>query len=132
MCESEATAARYAAARHVHVSRRDHDHGHGPIDAALAALGLKREIATVVDGFSAALASAGASDLMATVHERRTVSLFAGMHSFALPLPPSVEQFTVSLLWHPRLDADPADRWLRERVRGACTDQVRVWSADPQ
>ena len=130
LCEGEVTAARYAAARHVHVSRRDHDHG--PIDAALAALGLKREIATVVGGFSAALALARPSDLVATVHERHTGSLFAGMHSFALPLPPSVAQFTVSLLWHPRLDADPAHRWLRERGRGACMDRIRVWSADSQ
>jgi DNA-binding transcriptional LysR family regulator len=27
---------------------------------------------------------------------------------------------TISLLWHPRLDADPAHRWLRGCVRDAC------------
>jgi DNA-binding transcriptional LysR family regulator len=27
---------------------------------------------------------------------------------------------TVSMLWHPRLDADPAHRWLRGCVRDAC------------
>jgi DNA-binding transcriptional LysR family regulator len=26
----------------------------------------------------------------------------------------------VSMLWHPRLDADPAHRWLRSRVRDVC------------
>jgi DNA-binding transcriptional LysR family regulator len=40
------------------------------------------------------------------------------MHSFALPVP--VPGFTVSLLWHPRLDADPAHRWLRGLVREVC------------
>jgi DNA-binding transcriptional LysR family regulator len=64
-----------------------------------------------VGGFSAALALARASDAVATVHERHPGILFAGMHSFALPLP--IPQFTVSLLWHPRWDGDAAHRRLR-------------------
>jgi DNA-binding transcriptional LysR family regulator len=107
------TAVRYAAAAHVHVSRRENEKAH--VDDALAELGLKREIAVTVGGFSAALALARASDLVATVHERHTGSMYAGMHHFALPL--SIPQFTLSLLWHPRLDADPAHRWLRGCVR---------------
>jgi DNA-binding transcriptional LysR family regulator len=94
LCEGDVSAARYAAAAHVHVSRRDNDHG--PIDAALAQLGLKREIATVVGGFSAALALARASDLVATVHERHTGNLFT------------------------RMAEDPAQRWLRGCVRDVC------------
>jgi hypothetical protein len=27
---------------------------------------------------------------------------------------------TVSMLWHPRLDADPAHRWLRGIMRDIC------------
>ncbi|TGP40343.1 LysR family transcriptional regulator, partial [bacterium M00.F.Ca.ET.230.01.1.1] len=27
---------------------------------------------------------------------------------------------TISMLWHPRLDADPAQRWLRDCVRAVC------------
>jgi DNA-binding transcriptional LysR family regulator len=110
------TAPLFAAARHVHVARRDKDDG--PIDAALDALGLQRQIATVVGGFSAALALVRASDLVACVHERHTGNLCAGMHSFAIPLP--LAQFSVSMLWHPRLDGDPAHRWLRRCVRDAC------------
>ncbi len=117
----EVTPALYAAAAHVHVSRRDNDKG--PIDDALAEVGLKREIATTVGGFSAALALARASDLVATVHERHTGILFDGMFSFALPL--TIPQFTVSLLWHPRLDGDPAHRWLRGCVRDACAGQLQ-------
>ena len=73
---------------------------------------------TIVGGFATALALARASDLIATVPERHTESLRAGMHSF--PLPVAVPDFTVSLLWHPRLDADPAHRWLRGCVREVC------------
>jgi DNA-binding transcriptional LysR family regulator len=116
LSKGKVTAARYARAAHVHVSRRENDHG--PIDDALRALGLERRVATIVGGFSAALALAQASDLVATVHERHTGTMFAGMHSFALPF--ELERFTVSMLWHPRLDGDPAHRWLRGIVRETC------------
>lgn len=116
----EITAARFAAASHVHVSRRDGDKG--PIDEALAGMGLHRQVSTIVGGFSAALALVRSSDLVACVHERHTGVLYAGMHSFALPLP--VAPFTVSMLWHPRLDGDPAHRWLRGCVRGVCAERL--------
>ncbi|MEN6541778.1 LysR family transcriptional regulator [Parvibaculum sp.] len=111
------TPARYAAGRHILVSRRGLDRG--PIDDALTMLGLERDIATVVGGFSSALSLARATDLIASVPERHTGNLREGMHSF--PLPVSVPDISVSLLWHPRLDADPAHRWLRACVREICT-----------
>ena len=122
LSEGEITAARFAAAAHVHVSRRDGDKG--PIDDALAGMGLHRQIATIVGGFSAALALVRASGLIACVHERHTGILYAGMHNFALPLP--IAPFTVSMLWHPRLDGDPAHRWLRGCVRGICAEPLEA------
>ena len=114
--QGEMTPSRYAAGRHVLVARRRLDKG--PIDEALQAFGLERKIVTIVGGFSTALALARASDLIATVPERHTGTLRAGMQSFPLPIP--VPEITISLLWHPRLDADPAHRWLRGCVRDAC------------
>ena len=114
--QGEITPSRYAAAKHICVSRRGLDKG--PIDEALKPLGLAREIVTIVGGFSTALALARASDLIASVPERHTGNLRAGMHSF--PLPFSTPEFSVSLLWHPRLDADLAHRWLRGLVREIC------------
>ena len=73
---------------------------------------------TIVDGFASALALARRSELIATVPERHTGVLRAGMHTF--PLPVSTSGFTVSLLWHPRLHADPAHRWLRGLVVATC------------
>jgi DNA-binding transcriptional LysR family regulator len=119
LSRGEITPARYAGGRHLCVSRRGLDGE--PVDEALAPLGLQREIATVVGGFSTALALARASDLVATVPERHTGKLRDGMHSF--PLPVATAEITVSLLWHPRLDADPAHRWLRGCVREVCTGQ---------
>ncbi|MBY5772724.1 LysR family transcriptional regulator [Rhizobium leguminosarum] len=117
LCEREMTPSLYAAGRHIYVSRRGLDKG--PIDEALNALGLERQIATIVSGFSTALQLARNSDLIASVPERHTEALRAGMHSFPLPVP--TPEITVSLLWHPRMDADPAHRWLRGCVRDACT-----------
>jgi DNA-binding transcriptional LysR family regulator len=119
LSEGEVTPARYAAGRHILVSRRGLDRG--PVDEALEQSGLEREAATIVGGFSTALALARTSDLIATVPERHTEALRAGMHSF--PLPVAVPEIMVSLLWHPRLDADPAHRWVRGCVRDVCTEQ---------
>ncbi|MGF6487713.1 LysR family transcriptional regulator [Pseudomonas frederiksbergensis] len=116
LSHGEVTASRYAAGRHILVSRRGLDKG--PMDEALKGLGLEREITTIVGGFSAALALARASDLIATVPAQHTRNLRAGLYSFDLPfdLPP----ITLSMLWHPRMDADSAHRWLRECVREVC------------
>lgn len=116
LSQGEITPSRYASGRHVIVSRRGLDKG--PVDEALEPLGLEREIVTIVGGFSTALALARASDLIATVPERHTGNLRAGMVSF--PLPISTPEITVSMLWHPRMDADSAHRWLRGCVYDVC------------
>jgi DNA-binding transcriptional LysR family regulator len=118
LSQGKITASRYASGTHILVSRRGVDKG--PMDDALTALGTQREIVTIVGGFSAALALARASDLIATVPERHTGNLRAGMHSF--PLPVSTPEITVSMLWHPRMDADSAHRWLRGCVRDVCAE----------
>ena len=84
LSQGKITPARYAAGRHILVSRRGLDKG--PIDEALKPFGLEREIVTIVGGFSTALALARASDLIASVPERHTGNLRAGMHSFPLPV----------------------------------------------
>src|SRR5579871_3073312 len=116
LSKGKVTASRYARGRHVLTSRRGLDRG--PIDDALKRLGCERNIATIVGGFASALALARGSDLIASVPERHTENLRAGMHSF--PLPVSTPDVTISMLWHPRLEADPAHRWLRACVRDIC------------
>ena len=116
MAQRAPTPAEFAAGRHILVSRNGI--AGRPIDEALQALGLEREIITVVDGFATAVALVRGSDLIATVPERHTRSLCSGLSSFPLPWP--MPDFVISLLWHPRQDADPAHRWLRGCTREVC------------
>lgn len=110
------TPARYANAEHVLVSRSGFENN--AVDRPFLPPDLKRSIGTIVSGFSAALSFARASDLVATVPDRHTANLRRGMLSFPLPMP--TLEFTVSMLWHPRMDADPAHRWLRACLRKVC------------
>ena len=124
------TAERYAACGHVVASRRGHESG--PVDEALAALGLSRTVVVVVPSFRAALAVASVSDLVALVtnsffnatHGQQSKSGLAAVRSF--PLPVRTEAITVSQMWHPRLDVDPAHRWLRGLVLATCREHQHI------
>jgi len=119
-----ATVENFAESKHIHVLRRGlHSN---EIDEAARVAGLERRVATVVSGFSTALALARNTDLVATVPERHTGGLRQGLHSFDLPF--EVAPFTVSMLWHPRMDGDQAHRWLRAQVRAICTSQDALTS----
>lgn len=120
LSEATVSAADYAAGGHIGVSMRGLDQG--PIDRALMPLNLSRDIITTVPGFSSALGLARSSDLIATVPERYTTRLRADMHSFTLPF--AVPTFTIAMLWHPRMDADPVHRWLRGCLREVCSRKI--------
>lgn len=110
------TPERYAAGGHILVSRGRRERG--PVDEALALKGLTRNVAVTVPSFTEAVTLAKNSDLIAQVPDRSTASFRDGVTAFALPV--DLPDFTVSLLWHPRMDADPAHRWLRASLREIC------------
>jgi len=76
-------------------------------------------VTATVAGYTATLALACASDLVASVPEKHTGNLRVGLHTFALPL--AMPEITVSLLWHPRMDGDVGHRWVRGCVREVCS-----------
>lgn len=120
LSKGRVTAARYAKAKHVEVSQHaaSDKKERGLIDRSLGTAGYEREVSVVVGGFAAAVALARHTDFVASVPERHTGKLRSGMHSFRLPF--TTPDIAVSLMWHPRLDADPAHRWLRQCVRDVC------------
>lgn len=121
LLDGEMTADRYVVADHVQVSLGTRDRG--PVDDVLATLGLERRIKAFVGGFSGAVAMARESDLVATLPDRDTLALRAGTVVF--PLPFEMPEITISLMWHPRMEADPAHRWLRGIVREVCAERFR-------
>jgi DNA-binding transcriptional LysR family regulator len=119
LATGEVTPERYVGTEHVHVLRRGlHS---TDIDDAVRDTGLQRTIVIIVQGFATALTLANETDLVATVPERHTAGLRKGM--FVFPLPMDVLTFTLSMLWHPRMDGDLAHRWLRGHIRTVCTDK---------
>lgn len=106
----------YAQARHVTVSRSGYDED--SVERPFLPEGFSRRVSSAVGGFATALALARSSDLVATVPELHTTALRKGMFSF--PLPVRATGFTVSMVWHPRQDADPVHRWLRACLRAVC------------
>jgi DNA-binding transcriptional LysR family regulator len=120
---TDITPERYAACDHVVASRKGEFTG--PVDDALEELGLQRTISVVVPGFPDAMRIARHSDLVALVPRsclgnslESDQAAAAALQSFELPV--RTPEIVVSAMWHPRLDADPAHRWLRDTVVSVC------------
>lgn len=90
------------------------------VDRHLRALGHQRRVARTVPYFLAAFLLVAQSDAVLTVSARlaRTMAPRFGLHVFAPPLDLGPD-YTLSMLWHPRRDGDPAHRWLRDQLVAA-------------
>ncbi len=127
LLEGAMTPERYAACRHVVASRTGKFTG--PVDDALEALGLRREIVAVVPGFPDAVRIARNTDLVALVPRSGLASPTgadpAGPGLVGFDLPIRTPPIAISAMWHPRMDADPAHRWLRDTVVAVCHARER-------
>lgn len=117
------TLKRYAACRHV-IASQFGDFS-GPVDAALEKLQLKGAVVVIVPGYPDAMRVARNSDLVALIPRSslgnnvvRDYAATLGLGSFELPI--RMPEITISAMWHPRKDADPAQRWLRNAVVAVC------------
>ncbi|GGR01412.1 LysR family transcriptional regulator [Streptomyces asoensis] len=124
LLEGELTPERYAReADHIMVSRRGRLHG--PVDAALAELGLRRRVVGAVGSLPASLFVIRDTDLVGlNTAWGRPLAESLGLVPFEVPLP--LPPLSLGMAWHPRHDADPAHAWLR----GAVRDMAARWTAD--
>ncbi|MGW4909599.1 LysR family transcriptional regulator [Streptomyces sp. NPDC004270] len=115
LLDGEPTPERYAtAAGHLNVSRRGRLHG--PVDTALAELGLERRVVGTVGTFPASLFVLRDSDLIGLITSwSAPLATALGLVTFDVPL--DLPPVGIGLAWHPRHDADPAHAWLRRCVR---------------
>ncbi|MFJ4143663.1 LysR family transcriptional regulator [Pseudomonas sp. NPDC089734] len=114
------TPERFAAYDQISVSRRGL--ARGPIDPALAELGLERRIAMITPNFHSAIFGIAGSDLLLPLPEPVLWGMDRlGLRMRAFEIPLSLEAVVVSQAWHPRFDKDPAHRWLRKTMKEICT-----------
>jgi DNA-binding transcriptional LysR family regulator len=126
--KDEITAKRVARWGHIGVSRRGKTQG--PIDAALARLGLDRHVALVVPTPSSALLALQGSDLILPLPEQLARhALRMGMRVRLFELPLALSSVLITQAWHPRYQHEPAHQWLRRTIR-RLTEDGREAAAD--
>jgi DNA-binding transcriptional LysR family regulator len=104
----------YLAARHIVVAPSGT--AGSLVDTELAARGLSRRVALRVANFLIAPIIVAETDFVNTMPKRLGMKLAERYGLRALPPPLELPRFGFLLLWHPRVDRDPAQRWLRELV----------------
>lgn len=87
----------------------------GAVDAALETLGRNRRVQVSINSFLLVPSLIEGTDLIATV-PARLARRWAGQLAVA-DVPLDVPGFSVSMTWHPRAHADPAQVWLRDTMR---------------
>ncbi len=117
----QVTLERFAACNHVVALQEGH--AIASLNAAMERAGMKRKVTVVVPGYPDAMRIARQSDLIAIVPGSCLGDSACGggcstLGHFDLPLP--IPPFKISALWHPRMDADPVHRRLRDIIISTC------------
>ena len=119
LARGRVTLRRFADAEHVVSSRRGRLSG--PIDDLLDEHGLQRRVVVCTPSVASSLQLIQHSDLVGILPEVVGADAIVdlGLHAFEIPL--ALPALELSMSWHPRYDADAAQRWLRQCVRDAFT-----------
>ncbi|MRW91338.1 LysR family transcriptional regulator [Duganella sp. FT80W] len=111
---------------HISVSRKGR--AYGPAAKLLAELKLEQHVALIVPSFHSAVFALADTDLVAPLIPRSMLHsiqrLGMRVRHFEFPLP--LTTVKVVQAWHPRLDSDPAHRWLRQTIKQACQQDQRA------
>lgn len=111
------THRRFAESHHVTVSpvgKRT-----GPIDAALAEVGLQRKHITTVTSFVVAAHLVANTDLLGSVPRTIAKTMAGSLPIVSLEIPLALPTFDVFLTWHDRHGNDPSHQWLRGQIADA-------------
>lgn len=111
------TLERYAALDHLVVSSRRA--GITAADLALGRLGVQRRVRLRCQHYYAACRVVAATDLVLTMPERYARIVNAGLANQVLRPPFEISDVDIYLYWHASMDGDPANAWLRARLRAA-------------
>jgi DNA-binding transcriptional LysR family regulator len=98
----------------------------GTLDIRLGALGRPRRANVTVPYHALAAAVVQQTNLVATLPNRLLEAFTIPTSLFVIPTPAEIAPISFSMAWHPRLDNDPAQRWLRETIRSATSSDPNV------
>jgi DNA-binding transcriptional LysR family regulator len=114
------TNRKFADAHHVTVSpvgKRT-----GPIDVALAEIGLDRKHITTVTSFVVAAHLVATTDQVGSVPRTIAKTMARALPIVSLEIPLSLPTFDVCLTWHDRHSDDSAHQWLKSQIVDAVRD----------
>jgi DNA-binding transcriptional LysR family regulator len=114
--KKQLSLAKYLAQRHLVIAPSGTPGS--MVDSALAQRGLERRIALRVTNFLIAPVVVCETDFVNTMPTRLARQLAKTYPLRLVPLPFLLPKFEYCMFWHPRLDQDPAQRWLREFLLG--------------
>jgi DNA-binding transcriptional LysR family regulator len=129
LAQGELTPRRFAEAQHISVSRRGRLSG--PIDDALADLGLRRHVIAALPTVSAALHLTARTGAITAVTEQVCRPLWTSLGLRARALPVAAPPVPMIVAWHHRYDTDPAHAWLRAQLIRALHTIIDPGTPDP-
>lgn len=91
--------------------------GQTMVERRLDEYGLRRPTGLRVPYFSAAAAAVPGTELIATLPRRAALAYADDPACRVAAAPAELPSFPYGIAWHPRVDTDPAHRWLRQVVR---------------
>lgn len=106
------TLEQFVSIPHIQVAPRGKPGGY--LDDVLGERGLSRMVARAVPYFVTALQLAAETDYVLTISERIAKRFAESLSLKLLEVPVKLRPYALSLVWHPRMDGDPAHRFLRE------------------
>jgi DNA-binding transcriptional LysR family regulator len=108
------TQKEFLSARHVLISSMGS--GHEQLERALAEHGVEQNVALRVPHFVVVPLIVAGTDLVVSL-PKHVADVWAGLVKVKVhPLPIKIPSFDVSLYWHPRVENDAANRWLRDAL----------------
>lgn len=106
------TLEQFVRTPHIQVAPRGKPGGY--LDDVLRERGLSRTVARAVPYFVTALQLVAETDYVLTISERIARRFAESLPLKLLEVPVKLRPYALSLVWHPRVDGDPAHRFLRE------------------
>lgn len=120
----------FVAIPHIQVAPRGKPGGY--LDDVLAARGLTRTVARAVPYFLTALQLASETDYLLTISERIARRFAEPLALKILEVPLPLRPYALSLVWHPRLDGDAGQRFLRDVFLRAAAEEAAERHASPR